>query len=258
MTKIILSNVGSLIDATTAAATINANNAIIQTAFDNNLSRDGTLPNVMGSRIDMNSHELLNVGAPTSSGSAARLVDVVTNPTILVPPTGTSGHTVPFLDGTNTWSGNNTFPTQAASDNSTKAATTAYADKAILYNILSFTRVLSVASGNVAYTGLGFRPRLIQFQTGISGGSSWSSIGQANGSGSTVFNNGCVEYANNPGGTNGTFFQGSIAGIQRDNAAGTNYQQFTVVALGSDGFTLSWVKNGSPTLTASINAICWS
>jgi len=87
MTKITLSNVGSLIDATTAAATINANNAIVQAAFDNNLSRDGTTPNQMGSNLDMNSNHILNLPAPSSVNEPARLVDVVTNPTITVPAT---------------------------------------------------------------------------------------------------------------------------------------------------------------------------
>lgn len=50
--------------------------------------------------------------------------------TAAVANTGTSGHTLPFLDGVNAWSSTNTFPTQAPLDGSTKAATTAYADAA--------------------------------------------------------------------------------------------------------------------------------
>jgi hypothetical protein len=77
MTKVTLSNVGSLIDATTAANTINANNATIQTAFDNTLSRNGTIPNTMSAAIDMNGNSILNVAAPTALTSPARLSDVV-------------------------------------------------------------------------------------------------------------------------------------------------------------------------------------
>lgn len=109
MTKITLNNVASLIDATTAANTINANSSVIQTAFDNTLSRDGTQPNVMNSPFDMNGNPILNLPPPSSVTSPARLVDIVSNPTIVVPGTGTSGHAVPFLDGNNTWSGSNTF-----------------------------------------------------------------------------------------------------------------------------------------------------
>lgn len=114
MSKITLNNVGSLIDATTAAATINANSATIQTAFDNTLSRDGTTPNTMGNNLDMNSNQIINLPAPSSVNSPARLIDVVSNPTIVIPGTGTSGHVVPFLDGNNTFSGTNAFGTISA------------------------------------------------------------------------------------------------------------------------------------------------
>lgn len=107
--KITLSNVGSLIDTTTAQTTINDNFATIQTAFDNNLSRDGTSPNQMMSNLDMNSNQILNLPSPASMDSPARLVDVVTNPTITVPPVGTSGATVGLLNANKTDSGNNIF-----------------------------------------------------------------------------------------------------------------------------------------------------
>lgn len=45
--------------------------------------------------------------------------------------TGAAGHTVPFLDGANTWSNTNNFTTQAPGDNSTKAATTAFVQAAV-------------------------------------------------------------------------------------------------------------------------------
>lgn len=46
---------------TTALATINANNALIETAIENTLSRDGTTPNTMSADLDMNSNDILNV-----------------------------------------------------------------------------------------------------------------------------------------------------------------------------------------------------
>lgn len=76
MTKLTLNNVGSLIDATTAQTTINGNNATLVTAFENTLSRDGTAPNTMGSNLDMNSFQILNLPAPTSSSSPLRLTDL--------------------------------------------------------------------------------------------------------------------------------------------------------------------------------------
>lgn len=119
------------------------------------------------------------------------------------------------------------------------------------YKLATFTRVLSVASGNQSVTGVGFMPRLIQFQTGISGGATWYSAGQSDGTTNT-----CIETALNSGGTLGSFIQ-PFAGVQRDNAAGTNLQTFVIVTMDADGFTVAWTKTGSPTATATVNAICF-
>lgn len=107
MSKISLTDLVNLQNETTAVNAINANNAVIETAFDNTLSRDGTQPNTMGASLDMNSNQIINLPAPSSVNSPARLIDVVSNPTITVPGTGTSGHVVGFLDTNNTTSGNN-------------------------------------------------------------------------------------------------------------------------------------------------------
>lgn len=61
MAKITLSDIAD-IRHPSAATNINANNALIETALENTLSRDGTTPNTMSSDLDMNSNDLLNVG----------------------------------------------------------------------------------------------------------------------------------------------------------------------------------------------------
>lgn len=97
MTKITLSNVGSLQDTTTAATTINNNFSTIQTAMDNTLSRDGTNPNQMEGNLDMNGNAILNLAAPTTINSPARLQDIVSaGGTINITNTGNlpSGGTV--------------------------------------------------------------------------------------------------------------------------------------------------------------------
>lgn len=68
MTKVTLNNVGSLIEATTAATTINNNFDTIETAFDNTLSRNGTSPNTMGASLDMNSNNIINLPVATVAG----------------------------------------------------------------------------------------------------------------------------------------------------------------------------------------------
>lgn len=75
--KITLNNVGNIIDATTAAATINNNFSTIQTAFQNTYSLDGTAPNQMEASLDMNGNSIINIAAPQSLSSPARLQDIV-------------------------------------------------------------------------------------------------------------------------------------------------------------------------------------
>lgn len=76
MSKLTLNNVGNLIDATTAATVINDNSAAIVAAMDNTLSRDGTTPNAMGSDLDMNGRQVLNLPVPATDNSPVRLKDV--------------------------------------------------------------------------------------------------------------------------------------------------------------------------------------
>lgn len=77
MSKITLSNVGNLIDATTAEANINANSDIIEDAFDNTLSLDGTAPNQMQASLDMNSKQIINLPQALTDQSPLRYVDLV-------------------------------------------------------------------------------------------------------------------------------------------------------------------------------------
>lgn len=109
MTKITLNDLVSLQNETTAVNTINANNAVIETAFDNTLSRDGTNPNTMLSNLDMNSHGILNLPTPSSNTSPIRVQDVIDGISTTVAPTGDQGHVVPFLDIANVWTGTQNF-----------------------------------------------------------------------------------------------------------------------------------------------------
>jgi hypothetical protein len=57
-------------------ATLNANSALIETALENTLSRDGTSPNEMNASLDMNSNRILNLPAPASSEEPLRQQDL--------------------------------------------------------------------------------------------------------------------------------------------------------------------------------------
>lgn len=109
MTKAVLNDLVNLDNQTSAVNTINANNAVIETAFDNTLSRDGAGPNTMGTNLDMNSFNIINLPTPGSPTSPIRVQDVLTGIGTTAAPTGTSGHSVPFLDTLNTWSLIQTF-----------------------------------------------------------------------------------------------------------------------------------------------------
>ena len=47
--------------------TYNANNALIEAALENTLSRDGTTPNTMSADLDMNSQRIVNMGTPVDN-----------------------------------------------------------------------------------------------------------------------------------------------------------------------------------------------
>lgn len=91
MSKITLNNVTNLRDTTTSQNTINTDLSRITTAFNNTLSRDGTSPNSMSASLDMNSHRVLNLPAPSTSTEPLRVVDAGTL---------TAGGTISVVAGT--------------------------------------------------------------------------------------------------------------------------------------------------------------
>lgn len=140
MTKVTLNDLDNLENQASAVSLLNANNATIETAFDNTLSRDGTTPNTMGANLDMNSNQILNLPAPATATSPVRLQDVTGTATIdSVPPVGTSGAVVGLLNANNTHSGNNTF-----------SGTNAFA--AITGTTVTTTSTITSSGGGIGYT----------------------------------------------------------------------------------------------------------
>lgn len=77
MSKINLTDLSTITgNETSAINTINANNALLETASDNTLSRDGSSPNQMSSDLDMNSNSILNLPVPTTAAEPLRLQDL--------------------------------------------------------------------------------------------------------------------------------------------------------------------------------------
>lgn len=61
MAKLTLTDLTTLVNDSSAVTAINANMALIETAMENTLSRDGTSPNTMSANFDMNNNDILNV-----------------------------------------------------------------------------------------------------------------------------------------------------------------------------------------------------
>lgn len=76
MAKLTLTDLSSLTNETSAITTINANNTLIEEAFEITLSRNGLSPNVMSDDLDMNSFRILNTPAPVDDNDLVRLIDV--------------------------------------------------------------------------------------------------------------------------------------------------------------------------------------
>lgn len=110
---------------------------------------------------------------------------------------------------------------------------------------VTITRDLTVASGNVAYTGAGFTPTALVACGGPASGIQYQ----------TVF--GMADSAR--GGSDATFNGGIVsvpALIYLTDATGAHTQQASVASYDADGFTLTWTKSGTPTGTATIYIMC--
>lgn len=110
------------------------------------------------------------------------------------------------------------------------------------YSIGYLTRNLTTASGTQAVTGVGFKPRVVLLLTGGHGGAgaSFYALGMSN---ATNHYSASV--------LSGTAYaQNALATVVGSDAS--NYQSATIASMDADGFTVSWSKIGSPTITAGI------
>lgn len=106
MPKLTLSDIAGGYNAPTK---INANNALIEAALENTLSRDGTSPNQMEADFDMNGYRIVNVASPQGPLDVARLVDITGLLTLTgaeVPSMSGNANKVLFTDGSAMYWGN--------------------------------------------------------------------------------------------------------------------------------------------------------
>jgi len=116
----------------------------------------------------------------------------------------------------------------------------------------TLTRVTDAASGNVAYTGVGFTPRLVIFLMGRSGGADVRmSVGVDNGTAHYAVSGdrGAADYT--------TIHQfRSDASISWEENGTTTRQHGSITTLDSDGFTIAWTKTGAPnSITANVGYV---
>lgn len=105
MSKLVLNDINSGYASTSA---LNDNFALIETALENTLSRDGTTPNQMENSLDMNSNRIINLGQAISNSDAisyGQFLDIVQaeqNLTGIIPitwefvSTGVASYTLPL------------------------------------------------------------------------------------------------------------------------------------------------------------------
>ena len=112
------------------------------------------------------------------------------------------------------------------------------------FKVGSFTRDVSTASGTQAVTGVGFMPKAIIFIAGFTTPSGQTSIGFSDGTNH-------FDAYDNFGITADTW---GVITSQCITLTFTGVNSYTgvVSALGADGFTITWTKNGTPTGTATI------
>lgn len=110
--------------------------------------------------------------------------------------------------------------------------------------VIASTRDLTAATGTVAYTGAGFKPRAV-----LAFGAVNFSIGSF-GFGDSALANRAIH---NTGG--GTSFYGSSALILFETVS-NNYQTGALASMDSDGFSITWTKVNTPTGTANLYFLC--
>lgn len=192
MTNIILGNISSFVNDSTAVTQYNSNNALITTAFSDALSKSGETPNTMSAVLDMNNFNIVNLPSPATINSPVRLVDVI-NPSVAltVPPVGTSGSTVPLLNGVNTWSApqtntsywlttKNSFNTAPSSFITPNSYSVAFSGDLTKTDYVSGSQITGVTTLTQPVTGYNFYPNTAPNYCYLSNGSGWNQSTSSN------------------------------------------------------------------------------
>lgn len=112
--------------------------------------------------------------------------------------------------------------------------------------VITGDRDMTAATGDVAYTGVGFTPTSIIAISSVSGAVTTNiSVGDSAKTASGIYTIGNDNTKNRH------------AGIVTLVTSGGNQQIATIKTYDADGFTLTWTKTGSPTGTGYISFLCF-
>jgi hypothetical protein len=137
-------------------------------------------------------------------------------------------------------------PSQAACTDLSNAGTACSAP-ILQSKIISSTRDLTLATGDIAYTGMGFVPTACNAIGSVTDGTNyWTQNGFSDSTRTAVM---AATYATN----NFTVVSGLLAAI---DTTGSNKQVATIKTYDADGLTLTWTKTGTPTGTFSFWIRC--
>ena len=133
-----------------------------------------------------------------------------------------------------------------------KASGAALTGSTPISKFINFSRDLTVASGDVSYTGVGFTPSRLFICSTIN--NSFWMVGEANPNRDSV-----SQMYNFTGPKNAAFSgvaPGIICGYANDGSGATS-NLGTLKTYDADGFTVTWTKTGSPSGTLFIQALCY-
>lgn len=112
--------------------------------------------------------------------------------------------------------------------------------------LISIARDTATASGDVSYTGVGFKPTALVVLANIAGKTNNHAIGMVD---SALTEGSIIQDAA------GAFY--SLPYLLKVESSGGNGQYCVVKSFDDDGFTLTWTKVGSPTGTIDVKVLCF-
>ena len=157
----------------------------------------------------------------------------------------TGGTTPPMLIATITSRFTLTYNDQDKTSGSSETPSTVNGTGAIITRskAITATRDMTAASGNVSYTGVGFKPTAVFCFAVVGKPTSWGFSDSALTSEGILQSDTADTYS-------------ATAHLARLYTSAGVEQKATVASLDADGFTLTWTKVGLPTGTADLSFLC--